>query len=129
MRKHEYGRSMVEILAVLAVVGILSIGGIAGYKLAVQRYQISDLVNKVTKFAFLVFEQCNIVYKNHSTSLESVAHCTANTPGIKTYTETGIGIIPPYIYPNGIRFTGINFDEEKNKYNIIANIRFQGKEH
>ena len=32
MTKLESGRSMVEMLGVLAIIGVLSIGGIAGYK-------------------------------------------------------------------------------------------------
>ena len=35
---NEIGRSMVEMLGVLAVIGILSVGGVMGYKFAMLKY-------------------------------------------------------------------------------------------
>ena len=43
--KNESGRSMVEMLGVLAIIGVLSIGGIAGYTLAMNRYRANEAVN------------------------------------------------------------------------------------
>ena len=43
----ERGRSMVEILGVLAVIGVLSIGGIAGYRYAITKYRANDIVYEV----------------------------------------------------------------------------------
>ena len=37
--KSQSGRSMVEMLGVLAIIGVLSIGGIAGYTMAMNRYR------------------------------------------------------------------------------------------
>lgn len=51
MNHKENGRSMVEMLGVLAIIGILSIGAIAGYTMAMNRYranQILDLASKVS---------------------------------------------------------------------------------
>ena len=45
--QNERGRSMVEILGVLAVIGVLSIGGIQGYKYAMDKYRANDIVNEV----------------------------------------------------------------------------------
>ena len=43
--KHfEAGRSMVEMLGVLAVVGVLSIGGIMGYSYGMNRYRANGKV-------------------------------------------------------------------------------------
>lgn len=41
----ESGRSMVEMLGVLAIIGVLSVGGIAGYKTAMERHQANQLLN------------------------------------------------------------------------------------
>ncbi len=41
------GRSMVEMLGVLAIIGILSIGGIAGYKAAMRKYQTNEFINEL----------------------------------------------------------------------------------
>ena len=41
------GRSMVEMLGVLAIIGVLSIGGIVGYKLAMNHYQASQIAHEM----------------------------------------------------------------------------------
>ncbi len=43
----ESGRSMVEILGVLAVMGVLSAGGIYGYSFAMDKYRANDIVYEV----------------------------------------------------------------------------------
>ena len=42
------GRSMVEMLGVLAIVGVLSIGGIAGYSKAMAKYKINKTLDQVS---------------------------------------------------------------------------------
>ena len=42
------GRSMVEMLGVLAIVGVLSIGGISGYSKAMAKYKINKTVDQVS---------------------------------------------------------------------------------
>lgn len=44
----ESGRSMVEMLGVLAIVGVLSIGGIAGYSKAMAKYKINKTLDQVS---------------------------------------------------------------------------------
>ena len=39
------GRSMVEMLGVLAIIGVLSVGGIAGYTSAMRQYKANEIVN------------------------------------------------------------------------------------
>ena len=51
MRNNESGRSMVEMLGVLAIMGILSIGGIAGYTYAMNRLKANDIIDGVNKRA------------------------------------------------------------------------------
>lgn len=45
--KQEQGRSLVELLGVLAVIGVLTIGGIAGYNIAMTLYRANELLNGV----------------------------------------------------------------------------------
>ena len=40
------GRSMIEMLGVLAIVGVLSVGGIAGYSKAMEKFKINKLINE-----------------------------------------------------------------------------------
>ena len=46
--KEQSGRSMVEMLGVLAIVGVLSIGGIAGYSKAMAKYKINKTLDQVS---------------------------------------------------------------------------------
>ena len=43
-KKLESGRSMVEMLGVLAIIGVLSVGGIAGYSLSMRRHRANQIV-------------------------------------------------------------------------------------
>lgn len=45
--KPESGRSMVEMLGVLAVMGVLTVGGITGYKMAMTKWKVNELVNEL----------------------------------------------------------------------------------
>lgn len=46
--KNQNGRSMIEMLCVLAIIGVLSVGGIAGYSKAMDRHRINETVNQVS---------------------------------------------------------------------------------
>ena len=43
----EHGRSMTEMLGILAVIGVLSIGGIQGYTYAMNKYHANEVVNEL----------------------------------------------------------------------------------
>ncbi len=53
----ESGRSMVEMLGVLAIIGVLSIGGIAGYTMAMNRYRANETLNIASQLAVLAETQ------------------------------------------------------------------------
>ena len=55
--KMENGRSMVEMLGVLAVMGVLSIGGVAGYRYAIDKMNANDIINEVKKRAVTASQQ------------------------------------------------------------------------
>ena len=48
---NQSGRSMIEMLGVLAIVGVLSAGGIAGYSMAMQSYKTNALIEKIQVMA------------------------------------------------------------------------------
>jgi prepilin-type N-terminal cleavage/methylation domain-containing protein len=54
------GRSMIEMLGVLAIVGILSAGGIAGYSMAMAQYKTNLLIERVQ----LIVTRARTIYKN-----------------------------------------------------------------
>ena len=45
------GRSMIEMLGVLAIIGVLSVGGIAGYSKAMMKYKINKTIEQITLIA------------------------------------------------------------------------------
>ncbi len=47
MKKLQNGRSMVEMIGVLAIIGVLSIGAIAGYSTAMMKYKFNKHVNSI----------------------------------------------------------------------------------
>ncbi len=51
---NETGRSMVEMLGVLAVIGVLSVGGIAGYTTAMNRYRTNETINELNIIAHII---------------------------------------------------------------------------
>ena len=48
MRTNENGRSMIEMLGVLAIIGVLSVGGIAGYTKAMSKYRTNKVMDQLT---------------------------------------------------------------------------------
>lgn len=50
-RIEQSGRSMIEMLGVLAIIGVLSVGGIAGYSKAMMQYKINKTADQITQIA------------------------------------------------------------------------------
>ncbi len=57
-KKSQSGRSMVEMLGVLAIIGVLSVGGIAGYSHSMRRHRANQIADFVAKNALIVYGQC-----------------------------------------------------------------------
>ena len=51
MKINESGRSMIEMLGVLAIIGVLSVGGIAGYSKAMSKYRVNKTVDQISHIA------------------------------------------------------------------------------
>lgn len=45
MKNNQFGRSMLEMLGVLAIIGVLSVGGIAGYSKAMEKFKVNKLIS------------------------------------------------------------------------------------
>lgn len=59
LRKKEFGRSMVEMLGVLAIIGVLSIGGIAGYRYAMTQHKLNQLFYDIEIERVAALEEMN----------------------------------------------------------------------
>lgn len=52
----EKGRSMIEMLGVLAIIGVLSVAGISGYSRAMEKFKINKLVGEYSNVVFQLLE-------------------------------------------------------------------------
>lgn len=50
-KSEQSGRSMVEMLGVLAIIGVLSVGGIAGYSKAMAKYKTTQTLDQISMVA------------------------------------------------------------------------------
>ena len=73
---NESGRSMVEMLGVLAIIGVLSIGGIAGYTLAMNRYRANEALQAASLVAIEAIAQNKAI---NSTALDGLSLPTGIT--------------------------------------------------
>ena len=80
---NESGRSMVEMLGVLAIIGVLSVGGIAGYSKAMNKYKI----NKTT-------DQVSMLVAN----LRTIFSSQGNYAGLNNGSAIRFGVVPNDMY-------------------------------
>ena len=84
------GRSMVEMLGVLAIIGVLSIGGIAGYTLSMRRYRANQILDLANKYAVILYNGCQKAFLDGRVeSLDLCAH--TENKGLIHYAETDLG--------------------------------------
>ena len=72
MKNNERGRSMVEMLGVLAIIGVLSVGGIAGYSSAMNKFKI----NKTVEYIYHVAQNLKNLCANGT--CEEAIYCSHN---------------------------------------------------
>lgn len=87
MRTNEQGRSMIEMLGVLAIVGVLSVGGIAGYSKAMNKFKTNKVIEQVN----MISTNVRTLYssqKSYAGLTNSLAIKTGLVPG-EMYSATG----------------------------------------
>ena len=83
--KTQFGRSMIEMLGVLAIIGVLSIGGIALYRRAVNNHQANTILDDVNRFAFVVMES-NRSFEPYS-NIEGLEYTKTSTYFLNDFSE------------------------------------------
>ncbi len=99
-KKSQSGRSMVEMLGVLAIIGVLSVGGIAGYSLSMRRHRANSVVDLASKYALVLYGNCQ--KKILDGEVSSAYYCGNGSH--PTFADAGVGNIPA-----GVEFT-VNSD-------------------
>ena len=96
------GRSMIEMLGVLAIIGVLSVGGIAGYSKAMKKYQANKVVGEIIQILVKWKELTehdswdNIYYLDNKTK-KTLGLCLPSDKYCDGYQDTPVG----GIYING----------------------------
>ena len=70
-KRSQKGRSMVEMLGVLAIVGVLSVGGVYGYGVAMKKHKANELLHRASMLASTVSAQ--IMSGKDPTTLDTFA--------------------------------------------------------
>ena len=82
------GRSMIEMLGVLAIIGVLSVGGIAGYSKAMEMYKINKIIEEYSYLiSGLIEQKSNVVASHTFGGLADVVVAMNLVP--ETWQETG----------------------------------------
>ena len=66
IKNTQSGRSMVEMLGVLAIIGVLSIGAIAGYSKAMMKYKLNKQSQQLSQLLMTMIEHKSIFSENFS---------------------------------------------------------------
>ena len=61
----DYGRSMIEMLGVLAIIGVLSVGGIAGYSKAMEKWKVNKAMEDYSDIIRGLLEYRENILKNN----------------------------------------------------------------
>jgi type II secretory pathway pseudopilin PulG len=82
---NEQGRSMIEMLGVLAIVGVLSVGGIAGYSKAMNKFKVNKTIDQINMIA---------------TNIRTLYASQKNYYGLNNIVAKKAGAIPAEMYTN-----------------------------
>ena len=63
-KKLQIGRSMIEILGVLAIIAVLSVGGIAGYSKAMEKWKINKTIGEYSMLIYGLLEHVDDIKKH-----------------------------------------------------------------
>ena len=123
-KKLESGRSMVEMLGVLAIIGVLSIGGIAGYTLSMRRYRANQIIDMANKYALIVYGACQKALLDGDIS--ALNGPCINLKPYPTFAESGLGTIAD---ATKIEFGSISdADYSDGSFNVRIDVTFQDNE-
>ena len=64
-KSFDKGRSMIEMLGVLAIIGVLSVGGIAGYSKAMEQFKVNKAINQYNMLIFGMLEHLDGIKKEN----------------------------------------------------------------
>ena len=122
-KKLESGRSMVEMLGVLAIIGVLSVGGIAGYSLSMRRHRANQVVDYVAKHALMAYSLCQKKILDGTATYDSdiISGCESNmlVPG---YRIQELGNLPANV--TELYHAHVAFNPTTKEESVVTNVVF-----
>ena len=112
------GRSMIEMLGVLAIIGVLSVGGIAGYSLSMRRHRANGVADIATKYALVVYGYCQ--QKLMDGEITALGYCS--TLSKPQFNDAGVGSLPAGV--NAVRVQGTITDETTGTDKVTVEVSF-----
>ncbi len=85
-KNEQAGRSMVEMLGVLAIIGVLSIGGISGYSKAMAKFRVNKTMDQISMLVM---------------NIRTLYSGNVNYDGLNDKVAIQMGIIPRDMLPSG----------------------------
>ena len=117
-RSEQNGRSMVEMLGVLAIIGVLSVGGIAGYSKAMTKFKINKSMDQISMLV---------------ANIRTLFSGQRNYSGLSNASAISFGIIPTEMDGGGSLITNafagsvtIGTDAVNNNADAAFTIKYQG---
>ena len=86
MKNNQSGRSMVEMLGVLAIIGVLSAGGLAGYSKAMFKHKLNTTMDQITMLV---------------TNIRTMYGTQGNYDGLSSRQAVNLGIVPAVMIGDG----------------------------
>ena len=71
-KNFEKGRSMIEMLGVLAIIGVLSVGGIAGYSKAMEKFKLNKAIENYSMLTYGVLEHLDDFKKSQNVDINTL---------------------------------------------------------
>ncbi len=72
MKQNQFGRSMIEMLGVLAIIAVLSVGGIAGYSKAMEKFKLNKAVENYSMLTYGVLEHLDDFKKSQNVDIDTL---------------------------------------------------------
>ena len=124
------GRSMVEMLGVLAIIGVLSVGAIAGYSKAMMKYklnrqteQIGSILDYVTINSDKFTHDFSMSFSTLLRKLGAIPVEMIKNPNSATYYDIFGNTVYPYLNDDGhIIYYGLQISIGKHSHEVCMNL-------
>ena len=105
MKNNQSGRSMVEMLGVLAIIGVLSAGGLAGYSKAMFKHKLNNTMDQITMLV---------------TNIRTMYGTQGDYVGLNSRKAVKLGIVPAVMVGAGEDATPASGDDPNDEDYVAA---------